>query len=126
AMAKGRRRPKAAEAFRGRSLFSLPAGRGRLGDGDRIGGGESVLQTLFEQTAEPAFSGPPPLALGLFGALPLPDGLLRSCHGCSPCERPTGRAIVQITHEAWRAFPYQGSVTSDQSSEAVFLITDHC
>src|SRR5262245_33801828 len=125
-MAKGRRRPKAVEAFRGCSLFSLPAGRGRLGDVDRIGGGQAVLEALFERSLEPAFADFFPVALGLVVELLLHDRLLRSCHGCSPCERRTGRAIVQITHEAWRAFPYQGSVTSDQSSEAVFLITDHC
>src|SRR5262249_57422327 len=81
---------------------------------------------LFERPLEPAFADFLPVPLGLVVELLLHDGLLRSCHECSPCERRTGRAIVQITHGAWRAFPYQGSVTSNQSSEAVFLITDHC
>src|SRR5215831_21158134 len=106
-MAKGRRRPKAAEAFRGRSLFSLPAGRGRLGDVDRIGGGKAVLETLFERPLEPAFADLLAVALGLVVEFLLHDGSLRNCHGCPPCERrtgQTGRAVVQITRGAWLAF----------------------
>src|SRR5215475_14652145 len=113
-MAKGRRRPKAAEAFRGRSLFSLLAGWGRLGDVDRIGGGKAVLETLFERPLEPAFADLLPVALGLVVDLLLRDGSLRNCHGYSPCERHTGRTIVQITRGAWLPFPYQGSRISDQ------------
>src|SRR5215468_6311587 len=116
-MAKGRRWPKVAEAFRGRSLFSLPAGGGRLGDVDRIGGGKAILETLFERPLEPAFADLLPVALGLVVELLLHDGSLRNCHGCPPCERRTGhtgRAVVPITRGAWLAFPYQGSRISDQ------------
>src|SRR5262245_40649216 len=113
-MAKGRRRPKVAEPFRGRSLFSLPAGRGRLGDVDRIGGGKAVLETLFKRPLEPAFADLLSVALGLVVELFLHDGSLRNCHGCSPCKRRTGRAVVQITRGTWLAFPYQGSRISDQ------------
>src|SRR5215467_9828692 len=113
-MAKGRRWPKVTAALTGSSLFSLLAGRGRLGDVDRIGGGKAVLETLFERPLEPAFADLLPIALGLVVELLVHDGLLRSCHGCSPCERRTGRAIVQITHGAWRAFPLSG--VGDQQS----------
>src|SRR5262245_48816294 len=96
-MAKGRCWPRVAAALRRGSLFSLPASGGRLGDVDRIGGGKTVLETLFERPLEPAFADLLPIALGLVVELLLHDGSLRNCHGCSPCKRRTGRAIVQIT-----------------------------
>src|SRR5262245_13732400 len=102
-MAKGRCWPRVAAALRRGSLFSLPAGGGRLGDVDRIGGGKAVLETLFERPLEPAFADPP-VALGLVVELFLHDGSLRNCHGCSPCQRRTGRAIVPITRGVWLAF----------------------
>src|SRR6516225_7879844 len=72
-------------------LFSpftvIAAGGGRLRHVDRIGGGETVLETLFERSLELALAGVLPLALALVVARLLHDGLLRNGHGCSPCKR---------------------------------------
>src|SRR5215467_5700745 len=68
-------------------LIVIAAGGRRLRHVDRIGGGEAVLETLFERSLELAFAGVLPLALALVVARLLHDGLLRNGHECSPCER---------------------------------------
>src|SRR5262249_42779713 len=82
---------------------------------------KAVLETLFEQPLEPAFADLLPIALSLVVELLLHDGLLRSCHGCSPCERRTGRVIVQITRGVWLVFPDQGSGTSNKGSSSTLF-----
>src|SRR5262249_40240340 len=117
-MAKGRCWPRVAAALRRGSLFSLPASGGRLGDVDRIGGGEATREPLSERPLEPAFADLLPVALGLVVEFLLHDGSLRNCHGCSPCKRRTGRAIVQITRGVWRAFPCRRSATGKISLQS--------
>src|SRR5215813_8654499 len=122
-MDKGRHGRGARRPLAGGSLFSrfIAAGGGRLRDVDRIGGGKAVLEALFERPLEPAFADFFPVALGLVVEFLLHDGSLRNCHGCSPCERRTGRAIVQITRGVWLVFPYQGSGTSNQGSSSTLF-----
>src|SRR5262249_32814920 len=97
-------------------LFSLSitAGRCRLSDVDRIGGGKAVLETLFERVFELALTRLFAFALALVVELVL-DGLFWNCHACFSLR--STRVALRVNNALGIAgVPHQGQRLGDWSS----------